>query len=277
MIDKIFEEISENIWHRIKDSELCGIRQGEETITDHILLELFRKQTPNIQIIQTPKIQEKNQGTDWEWWIGSHQHGWLRYAVQAKKLKSGKNYYGSLNHLVGQKGPKPRQIDVLKRYSKKNKAIPLYCFYNHVNNLKLEKFWNCELDYEKLQFGWTYTPLEIVELALNKKGRRNFQYIHFQKKTLPMRCLVKCPNILRVYHSANALRPYDFEDLEYLQRGYHRSLPSIFGAAIETGKIVEFPPDLYNPETNLYPKRIGIINNDEEITAANSNSQCGGD
>lgn len=278
MISKIFEEISIDIWKLIRDSSLCGIRQGEETITDSILLELFRKQTPNIRIVQTPKIEERDQGTDWEWWIGSSKHGWLRYAVQAKRLKPGNNYYGSLNHFVGKQRPKPRQLDILKRYSEKNKAIPLYCFYNYVNMDNLLGYWNCMFKYDKLQLGWTFTPLEVVEDAIRKKNR-NFEFIHAQKKTLPMRCLVKCPAVLSMYRSVKGMVPVNTEDFEYLRQGYYTTLPTDFEGylnkvnTISEMEIHEFPSNFYDPEINLYPRRIGIINNNEEIEAVSQDNR----
>lgn len=79
----VLECLSVDTWERLRDSIDLGIRFGEETITDLLLLDLKRKNPPRTRVLQTPKSKEKDQGTDWEWWIGSPRLRWLRFAVQA--------------------------------------------------------------------------------------------------------------------------------------------------------------------------------------------------
>ncbi len=71
---------------------------------------------------------ESVKGTDWEWWIGNRTHGYLRYAVQAKKLDAKTNRYSSLNHKVGVGSKTLFQHDILEKYAHVNQAIPLYAF-----------------------------------------------------------------------------------------------------------------------------------------------------
>ncbi|EHO7545990.1 hypothetical protein KMF76_000231 [Salmonella enterica] len=78
--------ISDDVWKRLENGKKYNIIQGEETLTDNILLYLASQNLSEIKIIQTPKNMESVKGTDWEWWIGNRTHGYLRYAVQAKKL-----------------------------------------------------------------------------------------------------------------------------------------------------------------------------------------------
>ena len=82
----LFESIASSTWQRIHWGNFYKISQGEETITDLNLLELARANCPEVKVIKTAKNKEKYQGTDWEWWIGNKRLGWLRYAVQAKKI-----------------------------------------------------------------------------------------------------------------------------------------------------------------------------------------------
>ena len=86
--NKLFEKISKDIWYKIKYATKAQIRQGEESITDNILLEILKSENKQIKVIQTSKIKEQEKGTDWEWWIGCKNLGWLRYAIQAKKIDS---------------------------------------------------------------------------------------------------------------------------------------------------------------------------------------------
>jgi len=86
MIAQKFEEITRRIWTDINLSNRYGTIYGEETITDSILLELVKQNYFNIRILQTPKNLEAVKGTDWEGFVGSYKFGWIRYAIQAKKL-----------------------------------------------------------------------------------------------------------------------------------------------------------------------------------------------
>lgn len=131
----IFEKIASSTWNRIRKSAKFKISQGEESITDFNFLELAADHYPKVfPVISTPKNYEKVTGYDWEWWIGNNRVGWLRYAVQAKKI--GKSHrYETLNHTV-HKGKK--QVSILKEYSEANQAIPLYCFCNYVDVLEIK-------------------------------------------------------------------------------------------------------------------------------------------
>jgi hypothetical protein len=135
----VLEALAVDTWERLRDSQSLEIRFGEETITDLLLLDLKRKNPARTRVIQTPKPKEKDQGTDWEWWIGSPRVPWLRFAVQAKKLNLKSSRYDGLKHQVGS----ALQIDLLEKYAARNRAIPLYCFYNHRHPPATKKAWRC--------------------------------------------------------------------------------------------------------------------------------------
>ncbi|WP_300583268.1 DUF6615 family protein, partial [uncultured Pseudoalteromonas sp.] len=99
MLDHHLNIVCDDVWNRLDNSTQFGINQGEETLTDNLLLYLASQKLSNIKIIQTPKNKEKVKGTDWEWWIGNRKQGYLRYAVQAKKLDLKSGRYASLNHV----------------------------------------------------------------------------------------------------------------------------------------------------------------------------------
>ena len=68
MLRKVLEGLSVDTWERLRDAKTFDVRFGEETITDLLLLDLKRKAFQTTSVIQTSKYEEKNTGTDWEWW-----------------------------------------------------------------------------------------------------------------------------------------------------------------------------------------------------------------
>ncbi len=54
-------------------------------LTDNILLYLTSQNLSRNKIIGTYKNMESVKGTGQEWWTGNRTHGYLRYAVRAKK------------------------------------------------------------------------------------------------------------------------------------------------------------------------------------------------
>lgn len=280
MIEHLFGMLSENIWDRIKDSIASGIRQGEESITDNILLEIYRAKLKGIHTIHTPKITESITGCDWEWWIGSEKKGWYRYAIQAKKVRSNDGYYPSLNHTVGSGKERKRQIDILLSYSEANNAIPLYCFYNYVNHTdeELLHFWRADFPFNKKQFGWTYIPAHyiryILDTEIKKTHFRFFDYIHSFSETFPMKSL-----ILQNFneHSMN----YKYFN-ESPKNGYFRYLPEHLKISdtkmvsegsvsyvIDPQRYVDpkntieyreaYPKECYDNELQKFPKQVLII------------------
>lgn len=248
----VFEKLASSTWQNIYLGEAYRISQGEETITDLNLLELARENCPEVQVIKTPKDKEKDQGTDWEWWIGNDRLGWLRYAVQAKKINPNTSRYDVLGHKVN----RIPQIDILERYARGNRAIPLYCFYNYLEDSSLSGYWRCNLPYEVNQFGCTVTPLRNVRTSLSKRGARKFSFIHTFDDTKPWRCLVLCPLMLQVYRTGSVIdTSLGFENVIVYQ-----NLPSELSVALETGSLEEFSSDFYSRDLEAYPKRILVAN-----------------
>lgn len=251
----LFESMASSTWQRICLGEAHKISQGEETITDLNLLEIARVNCPEVQVIKTSKVKEKDKGTDWEWWIGNNRIGWLRYAVQAKKISSNSSIYKTLNHQVNS----TPQINILEQYAKENNAIPLYCFYNYLkDNPKklLNNYWKCNLSYEVEQFGCTVTPSNNVRTVLNKRGERNFYSLHNFAQTKPWRCLVRCPLMRQVYQDGSSNNTdFDFENVTV-----YPTLPSELSTALERGFLEQFSSELYNHNLAIYPRRVFVAN-----------------
>lgn len=259
MLEHHLNIVCEDIWNRLENSKRFGINQGEETITDNLLLYLAQQNLSSIKILQTPKNIESRKGTDWEWWIGNEKDGYLRYAVQAKKLDAKTGRYSSLNHKVGKGSSAIFQHEILENYAKANKAIPLYAFYNHIDKPDYSDNWNCPLPLDHNKLGCTVTPLKNVLTAIKKRGHRTFDKIHEFQETVPLRCLAVCPNI--------AFRRQD-GDVAYLPRFGEEAkvYENPFGYLSEMGHLKSFeqlPSHLYDHKLGYYPKRIMMVETDE--------------
>jgi hypothetical protein len=177
-------------------------------------MEIDRQGIPGINVWKCSKAMEPEIGIDWMWFVGNASRGWLRFAVQAKKLNLQHMRYDSLNHEVS-KGIK--QIDVLENFAMWAQATPLYCLYNYVDfdqvisnrchfapehcECKMKELWNCCQLLTEEQFGCTITHLNDVREALlppppPKKiyvpSKKRFTSMHDQGKAVPWRCLL-CP------------------------------------------------------------------------------------
>ena len=251
-------------WNRLKDSERFRIRQGEETLTENLMLKIWRgrkKRFRDIRVIQTPRHIESKIGSDWEWWIG-RGHRRLHYAVQAKRLRPWErrgytpcNSYG-LDHKVrgkgGSKGGSRYQRDHLESYAKKvARVIPLYAFYNYISKGGLTKhhlknkvdggYWGCCQPAKARMLGFTVTPLESILRVVPEPQPMTFDEIHRIPETIPVRCLA-CPRGQAVLFGGTSNRNKVMAD-------YAQPLP----AELEDGVLPE------KSEHEYFSKKILII------------------
>ncbi|RCX15622.1 hypothetical protein DFP94_11470 [Fontibacillus phaseoli] len=245
----LFEKLAIDTWERLKYGEELNCSQSEETITDINLLEIKRANLHDILVSKSDKYEEGITGIDWEWWIGSNSTGWWRYAVQAKKLSENRKY-NKLRHRVGQE----YQIDILERYSKSNNCIPLYCFYNYIDDNMLNKNWHCYLPFEKEQLGCTVVPLDSVRKAFTLRADKSFSALHSDFRSIPWRCLVRCPDFL-VDINKNSSHPLASIGYEKV-RPYKINLSNVTSESILNS-------EFYNHEIEILPKRIMIIQTED--------------
>lgn len=253
-IGQIFEKAASDTWERLEASSKLGVSQGETTITDIILLNLQAAKCQLIHLIKTPQNLESSQGTDWEWWIGSKRLGWIRYAVQAKKidLSSSSLIYKELGHRIPKKGGR-LQLDILRDYSSANKALGRYCFYNYTNSVDPNLHWHCNLPFDSTQLGCSIATLSTVDKAINTYGCRNFGFIHSAISTHPLRCLVTCSEIH--FGLKGKGFPHGISE-DYENAQIFESLPRNIQEGIETGSFEEWDSDFYSNEVQCRPKRI---------------------
>lgn len=186
----VFSDISEYVWDLLNEGKKLGISIGEETISDLILLEIARRNYDYLTIKKTSKNEESRKGIDWEWWIGNTSTGWIRYAVQAKKMDCNQYSYKKLKHIIGKNGV--LQHEVLQDYAKNTLATALYAFFNYPKEPNLKEYWHCKKEISKKKMGITIAELTNIIEAINQKRGKNFPVIHKYETTYPLRCLLEC-------------------------------------------------------------------------------------
>lgn len=197
-VRQVLEELAVFTWRRLKASIEYHVSQGEETISDTVLLSMAAEKHSQIRIYKCPKRLEARIGLDWEWFIGSTGTGWMHFAVQAKKLtvhvdehNHEETRYDSLQHKVLIDGNQVPQIALLEKYANAVQAMPLYCLYNYcAKQFPIEDYWRCcSTSIDEEQFGCTLAPLEAIDHALKTRGQRTFEAIHRSPAVMPWRCL----------------------------------------------------------------------------------------
>jgi hypothetical protein len=219
------ETLAKDTWERLRDTKAHRMRFGEEAITDLNMLEIERQALPSIVVEQTSKRFESQSGTDFEMWLGTDRIGWVRLAVQAKKLHLTTENYLGLEYKVAQSHT--LQIDLLDRYAQANDATPLNCLYNYTSNPSPLDHWHCcqgQGSFHRYQLGCTITPSSIIRETITLHRRKTFHGIHRAGCTLPWRCLT-CPELSQMYEPRDR-RPSQAPS-DVLARLFGNELPRI--------------------------------------------------
>ena len=186
------ELIAEDKWRRVKESWDHGVRLGEETLIDLLILDFMRFKPSHYKLFQINKKEESRIGADLEIRLHAGENQAAVFAVQAKKLyQSGR--YERLNAKVKSSGSS--QIDILEMYSESVGALPLYLLYNYVYQRDMQPYWHCCQCLDERQLGCTLVPSWTIRQAISNHGCRNFDWIHTSCNALPWRCLFDCPQL----------------------------------------------------------------------------------
>jgi hypothetical protein len=250
---ELLEILARSTWRTLDRSHRRRVLFGEDAVTS-INLNAIASLRSTV-VAEDTRANEATRGCDFELWIGNDPNGWRRHAVQAKKLTVSSSRYSTLGHVVG--GTK--QIDILDRYAKANRAAALYCFYNYFTRAH---GWNCTLPVDTEQLGCSVTPSAVVRKALAGRGRRNFSWIHRQRATLPWRCLVRCPLL-----AASSTAPRQPEEWPALETYQHKQLPPSLRRLREAEEPESVfgdggAEDLFSREVDLRPGWIAVIESD---------------
>ena len=191
---KLFEILADSVWWWLGEARRLNLPFSEDTITDLTAFEITRHLSNIVTVGRISKREERRKGFDWMWVIQRPAGREDLYFVQAKKMKltQRKTYsYGNLRYR-GRKGCK-YQIDALEDCAHEKGAIPLYCFYNNVDESIAQQHWNCRQQPEPVevsQMGCTLVPLDAVRPIHDiRYGRKNFSSIHKDQPAFPWRCL----------------------------------------------------------------------------------------
>jgi hypothetical protein len=246
----LFEVLASMTWQTIFRANKSRIMFGEDAITSINLSAIASLNRLSIAVEDT-RVDESRKGCDFELWIGSDGIGWLRYAVQAKKISAGSGRYDQLNHKVRGRP----QIDILKAYSRRVRAAPLYCFYNFAFSASA---WNCVLPRDEPQLGCMVTPAAVVEKALRtRRGSRNFSWMHLQPESIPWRCLLTCR------HKHPHKYPEDAPSLWIAKDDhYHKNLPKALQVLRRDGRnhqLVDSTALRYEGTDDLFPRWTAIV------------------
>ena len=262
--EKIFEKLAFTTWETILNAFLEQISYGEDAITSVNLLSLKNESLGNLAL-QDTRPKESTKGCDFEFWIGSDKKGWLRYAIQAKKITVSSNRYSSLAHKVND----VPQIDILEKYSLANRAIPLYCLFNYSKKVLSIKS-GCPKYKNSEELGCSVTPLKTVRKALKTRGARTFQWFHSREETLPWSCLVRCPQIINRW-------PLSKLGLD-MKEMIHKELPEVLHSLLRR-ESSELPPEqldeeahseqlvnsnLFSQQVDYRPRWVGVVNLDND-------------
>ena len=184
------ELIAEATWQRVKESWDHGVRLGEETLTDLLILDFMRSKPSHYKLFQINKKEEARIGADLEIRLHAGKNQAAVFAVQAKKLYQSKRY----EHLDAKvKSSGSSQMDILEMYSESVGALPLYLLYNYVDQRDMQPYWHCGQCLDERQLGCTLVPSWTIRQAISNHGCRNFDWIHKSCDAFPWRCLFDCP------------------------------------------------------------------------------------
>ncbi|GLH30353.1 hypothetical protein WSS15_30030 [Acetobacter pasteurianus] len=215
--------ISKHEWDDLGETINHNLPRQEETITEVLLLNIKRWVPCIDKIIGFSKGEEGRNGADFQWTIINHKQN-ISYNMrfQAKRIQSNLTEYKDINRHIGNDKARPMQIDVFLNSSKLANCVPLYIFYNYLNNLSIlpdkcpaiHCITNCisnKLCITNKQFSHTHkvwgiaiSPARKVLNNLNKtiltkrnKTAHNQKVATHIKDSMPIRCLF-CPKYLGI-------------------------------------------------------------------------------
>ena len=158
------------------------VSYGEETITEHNLLEIRRRHRDRVHLETFSKAKEAKSGADWEWHIVGHK--WtLKMRVQAKRVQCD----GRLKIKYKQ------QREVLLDKAKDANMRPLYCIYCTEPQRSLWTQSHPKYDVEGYQTGCLLADANDVPVTTTKLGE-------IEHKCIPWHYLFEQADFARYKH-----------------------------------------------------------------------------
>lgn len=150
-LKELYKNISSSIWDRIPFAHKFEFKYSEITITENLLFDIYKFSidNPSLAINIFEAKNESANGNDLELCIEIEPDKYAILVIQAKRIYNvdGKYNYPKISHKVNGK----YQIDLLEDYAKREKAIPLYMFYNYAPDFKNKnkKYYGCTLAFSQ--------------------------------------------------------------------------------------------------------------------------------
>ncbi|WP_264820407.1 DUF6615 family protein, partial [Acetobacter pomorum] len=134
-------------WNDLRYTIKFNLPRQEETITETLLLNIKRHVPCIDKIIGFSKVAEGQNGADFQWTIINHRNN-ISYNMrfQAKRIKNNLKTYDSIKQTIGKAKSSPMQIDVFQTSSEAANCVPLYIFFNYLNDLSIIPNNCCSID-----------------------------------------------------------------------------------------------------------------------------------
>ena len=124
-VEDLLVELSSWVWTFLDDAADAGFTPREDTITEHLLVEMVRRAPGQVAIHKTTALEEADTGVDFAWAVEVETGRWLDLVVQAKKLDAGSNRYEELRRVRARP-----QAEHLVAQSRATGAAPIHLLYN---------------------------------------------------------------------------------------------------------------------------------------------------
>lgn len=121
------DSLARQTWKNYEEGSGVGLAPGEESTTDSVLLDLWRVSGGILHVNKFTRHQERRNGADWEWWVGSATDGWLRLRVQAKRIYE--QHYQRLDHRDKETGVYQYET-LIQGCAQDSYSYPVHVFYN---------------------------------------------------------------------------------------------------------------------------------------------------
>lgn len=215
---------SREIWSKLEKSKKYKMDIKEETLTDITLLYLAEKLEKQVRTKAFNRIEEggnkrnyeEGNGADWEWYIQQNKM-WIGFRVQAKRIDNKTRYPIYANLLKKPNEGRKFQIETLINEAHNDGLIPIYCFYNFIDNAHLvdeyakKRGMSDGRIFEKELVGWTYTEAFNV-LQFHKKNVRSIRFHDLMENNDIIANLFCHINIKDYVAGLNELRKQSSED-----------------------------------------------------------------
>ena len=185
----LFESLAASAWDWLGHARRLRLGFSEDTISDLTELEIARLAPTEVGVGRVSKIKERFVGFDWLWIINRPGGRHAIYVVQAKKVRIDQSTGYSYGRRKYPSSP-PYQIDALQDFANHIGAVPLYCLYNNVDGMPVDRFWRCRRESPSApQMGCTLVPLEVARMVHDGRIPNTFRSIHQKPGVIPWRCL----------------------------------------------------------------------------------------